>query len=181
MPTPSFKALVAEREGVDLADIEEQVIDAATIPFSRAGFTSDNIEDAVDEAKAAGGGAVAIEDEGSNLTNTVSKINFTGAGVTATNAGNDVTVDIPAAAGIDCVSWDMTYSSGRPSLVTIYDSNTQVDANRVRDIAYTYTGDEPTTVVQQDYDTDGTTVLETTTYTLTWVSNELDKVTSVVS
>jgi hypothetical protein len=50
----------------------------------------------------AGGGAAAIdiEDEGSSLTSAPTSINFTGAGVTATASGDDVTVDIPGVAGI---------------------------------------------------------------------------------
>ena len=40
-------------------------------------------------------GTITIQDEGSNLTNAVSSINFVG-GVTATNTGNAVTVTIPS-------------------------------------------------------------------------------------
>lgn len=45
----------------------------------------------------AGGATLAIEakDEGVTLTSDLTSINFTGAGVTATNTGGDVTVDIP--------------------------------------------------------------------------------------
>jgi len=46
-----------------------------------------------------GGGNLAIEDEGTQLTAAAAKINFTGAGVSATNSGNDVTVDIPGGGG----------------------------------------------------------------------------------
>ena len=46
-------------------------------------------------AAAAGGGAVIVKDEGTNLTTAVTSINFAGAGVTATTSGNDVTVTIP--------------------------------------------------------------------------------------
>lgn len=42
---------------------------------------------------------IIIKDEGSNLTTDVSSINFTGAGVTATTVGNDVTVNIPGGGG----------------------------------------------------------------------------------
>ena len=41
------------------------------------------------------GGQLPIENAGTQITAAASKINFTGAGVTATNAGNDVTVDVP--------------------------------------------------------------------------------------
>lgn len=42
---------------------------------------------------------IAIKDEGVIKTSNVNSIDFTGAGVTATNVGNDVTVNIPGAAG----------------------------------------------------------------------------------
>ena len=42
---------------------------------------------------------IAIKDEGVVKTSDVNSIDFTGAGVTATNVGNDVTVNIPGAAG----------------------------------------------------------------------------------
>lgn len=48
---------------------------------------------------ASGGGNLPIEDEGVQITGAAAKINFTGAGVTATAAGNDVTVDIPGGGG----------------------------------------------------------------------------------
>jgi len=43
-----------------------------------------------------GGGALPIEEEGSQITAAAAKINFTGTGATASASGNDVTVDIPA-------------------------------------------------------------------------------------
>ena len=42
------------------------------------------------------GSALPIEEEGSQITAAVAKINFTGTGATASASGNDVTVDIPA-------------------------------------------------------------------------------------
>lgn len=138
MALPPVKALIVERDGADLADPEEYDLDASNLPFNRVGFSSYNIEDAINEA-----------------------------------ATGDT--------GIDAVSWDVTYTSGRPNVVTVYDSNTQVTANRVQDYTYTYTGHEPTTVVQKSYEADGTTVSETVTYTLTWTGNKLDKVTSVTT
>jgi len=48
---------------------------------------------------ASGGGNLPIEDEGIQITGAAAKINFTGAGVTATAAGNDVTVNIPGGGG----------------------------------------------------------------------------------
>ena len=44
-------------------------------------------------------GAVAILDEGTNITSGVKKINFVGATVTATNSGDDVTVNVSAGTG----------------------------------------------------------------------------------
>ena len=43
-----------------------------------------------------GGSALPIEEEGSQITASAAKINFTGTGATASASGNDVTVDIPA-------------------------------------------------------------------------------------
>jgi hypothetical protein len=45
------------------------------------------------------GGSVTIKDEGSNLTTSLASIDFVGAGVTATNSGNAVTVTIPGGSG----------------------------------------------------------------------------------
>ena len=42
---------------------------------------------------------IAIKDEGVVKTSDVNSIDFTGTGVTATNVGNDITVNIPGAAG----------------------------------------------------------------------------------
>jgi hypothetical protein len=42
---------------------------------------------------------IAIKDEGVVKTSNVNSIDFTGAGVTATNVGNDVTVNIPGGGG----------------------------------------------------------------------------------
>ena len=44
-------------------------------------------------------GAVAIKDEGTNITSGVKTINFVGATVTATNSGDDVTVNVSAGTG----------------------------------------------------------------------------------
>jgi len=42
-----------------------------------------------------GGGSIIVQDEGTTLTSALASLNFVGAGVTATNVGNDVTVTIP--------------------------------------------------------------------------------------
>jgi hypothetical protein len=44
-------------------------------------------------------GAVAVLDEGTSITSGVKKINFVGASVTATNSGDDVTVNVSAGTG----------------------------------------------------------------------------------
>lgn len=51
-------------------------------------------------ASGGSGGSAPLEtkDEGISLTTTTSSLNFTGSGVTATNSGNDVTVDISGGA-----------------------------------------------------------------------------------
>ena len=53
---------------------------------------------------ASGGGNLPIEDEGTEITAAAAKINFTGAGVTATAVGNDVTVNIPGGGGSGTVT-----------------------------------------------------------------------------
>jgi len=42
---------------------------------------------------------IAIQDEGVLKTSDVNSINFTGTGITATNVGNDITVNVPGSAG----------------------------------------------------------------------------------
>jgi hypothetical protein len=53
----------------------------------------------------AGNASISIFDEGSILTTSVSSIDFTGAGVTATNVGNAVTVNVPGASAIADTGW----------------------------------------------------------------------------
>jgi hypothetical protein len=57
----------------------------------------------ITEASSSGGGGggtdITIKDEGSNLTTTAASIDFVGAGVTAANSGNDVTVTIAGGFG----------------------------------------------------------------------------------
>ena len=48
------------------------------------------------DEKLDGVGSTVVKDEGSNITTAVSSFNFVGAGITATNSGNDVTVTVPA-------------------------------------------------------------------------------------
>lgn len=53
----------------------------------------------------AGNASISIFDEGSILTTSVSSIDFTGAGVTATAVGNAVTVNVPGASAIADTGW----------------------------------------------------------------------------
>ena len=57
--------------------------------------------------------------------------------------------------------------------VSIYNSATQIDANRVYRVDFSYTGDDITTEAHKIYDTDGTTVLRTITYSYTYSSGEI--------
>ena len=51
------------------------------------------------DEKLDGVGSTIVKDEGSNITTAVSSFNFVGAGVTATNSSNNVTVTIPGGGG----------------------------------------------------------------------------------
>jgi len=50
-------------------------------------------------AAAGGGSAITVQDEGTTLTTALSSLNFTGAGVTATNTGGAVTVNVAGGGG----------------------------------------------------------------------------------
>lgn len=47
----------------------------------------------------AGGATITVADEGTNITASATRLNFVGAGVSATQAGGDVTITIPGGAG----------------------------------------------------------------------------------
>lgn len=69
------------------------------------------ITDIVDIPAAGGGGSLEIEDEGVSVETGVTKINFTGAGVTATSpAAGEVDVDIPGGGG----DWTLIDQAGAP-------------------------------------------------------------------
>jgi len=58
------------------------------------------------------GSAITIKDEGTVLTPEVTSLNFTGLGVSATNIGNDVTIEISGGVEWDTIdksSWDALY------------------------------------------------------------------------
>jgi hypothetical protein len=48
-----------------------------------------------------GGGSLIVQDEGTTLTSAATSLNFTGAGVTATNVGSAVTVAVTGGGGGD--------------------------------------------------------------------------------
>lgn len=62
-----------------------------------------------------GGGSIAVSDEGTQVTANATSLNFTGAGVTATNSGGVVTVSIP--------------NTGGGGSILISDTNNLVTAN----------------------------------------------------
>ena len=57
-----------------------------------------------------GGVAVAVQNEGSNLTSSVNVLNFTGSGIEATVSGNNVTIDVSA---------DTTYVRANPTTAAL--------------------------------------------------------------
>ena len=69
------------------------------------------------------GSAVAIADEGTTLTSSVASINFTGTGVTATNVGSAVTVNITSGGGSGTVT-DVSVVSANGFAGTVATSTT---------------------------------------------------------
>ena len=57
-------------------------------------YLDEKISDLSSSIGSGGGTDIVVKDEGSNLTTTAASFDFVGAGVTATNSGNDVTVTI---------------------------------------------------------------------------------------
>ena len=98
---------------------------------------------------ASGGGNLPIEDEGTQITGAAAKINFTGAGVTATAAGNDVTVDIPGGGGGTPGGSDtqIQYNDGGSFGGTT--GLTWDDSTNILSIATRYEGDIDGAVLQQ--------------------------------
>jgi len=96
---------------------------------------------------ASGGGNLPIEDEGTQITSAAAKINFTGAGVTATAAGDDVTVNIPGGGtpgGSDTqIQYNNSGSFGGTTGLTWNDST------NILSIATRYEGDINGAVLQQ--------------------------------
>ena len=69
-----------------------QDYNASVVPVSASAYLY--VGKYLDE-KLDGAGAITVKDEGSNITTAVSSFDFVGAGVTATNSSNNVTVTIP--------------------------------------------------------------------------------------
>jgi len=73
-----------------------QDYDATKIPtYAVAYIYIGKYADEVISSGSGGGTDLTVKDEGSNLSTAVESIDFVGAGVTATNSGNDITVTIP--------------------------------------------------------------------------------------
>ena len=74
---------------------------ASAVPTYARGFiyVGKTATTMISEASSSGGGGsdIIVKDEGSNITTAVSSFDFVGAGVTATNSSNNVTVTIPGA------------------------------------------------------------------------------------
>lgn len=75
----------------------------------------------------------------------------------------------------------VTYSSGDPSSISFFNSATQIDANRIAKCDLVLSSGDPSTETWLIYDTDGTTVLRTITYTYTVSSNVITGVARAVT
>ena len=73
-----------------------QDYDASKIPLTASAYLY--VGKYLDE-KLEGIGSTIVKDEGSNITTAVTSFDFVGAGVTATNSSNNVTVTIPGGGG----------------------------------------------------------------------------------
>ena len=98
---------------------------------------------------ASGGGNLPIEDEGTQITGAAAKINFTGAGVTATAAGNDVTVDIPGGGGGTPGGSDTQIQYNNGGLFGGTTGLTWDDSTNILSIATRYEGDINGALLQQ--------------------------------
>jgi hypothetical protein len=93
-------SVIVTENGLVQIPTVDYTISGGTLTFDGApanGISIQIRELAVAVATGSGSGsAITVQDEGSNLTTTASLLNFVGAGVTATNGGNSVTVTIPS-------------------------------------------------------------------------------------
>lgn len=72
--------------------------------------------------------------------------------------------------------------NGELDYIEFFSSATQTTGNRIAKATFTYDGSlNPTSEVLQLFDTNGTTVLKTVTFTHTFVSSDYDKTTSATS
>ena len=71
--------------------------------------------------------------------------------------------------------------NGEIDFVEYFKGAVQTTVNRIKRVDVAYTGDDPTSEVWKLYDTDGTTVLKTVTFTHTWSGNELTNTTTVTT
>lgn len=74
-----------------------------------------------------------------------------------------------------------TYSGNNLTVIEYFNSATQITANRIKKTDITYSGNNPTQEVTVVYDTDGTTVLRTTTWTFTFTGNDLTSANMVIT
>lgn len=76
------------------------IMGAAMVAGSNISITVNDAGDTITIAATGGGGsALTVKDEGSTLSSEVTSIDFTGAGVVATNTGGAVSVSIPGGGG----------------------------------------------------------------------------------
>ena len=75
----------------------------------------------------------------------------------------------------------VTYSSGDVSVVEFFNNASFVTANRVARYDLTYTSGNLTSEVLRIYDTDGSTILRTYTWTHSYVSGDFDQSTVVIT
>lgn len=68
---------------------------------------------------------------------------------------------------------NITYSGNDPTVLEFFNSSTFINANRVARYDFTYTSNNLTSEVLVIYDTNGTTILRTYTWTHTYTSNNL--------
>lgn len=68
---------------------------------------------------------------------------------------------------------NITYSGNNPTVLEFFNSASFITANRVARYDFTYTSNNLTSEVLVIYDTNGTTVLRTYTWTHTYTSNNL--------
>ncbi len=80
------------------------------------------------------------------------------------------------------LSQKVTYlSNGEVSFIEFFKTSSQITANRTARVDITYSGQDVTKETWKLYDVDGTTILKTIVFDYTYVTNDLDKVTSTTT